>query len=109
MQKKSIDRIAAMSSVIAPLRAEPVIMVDDASTTDESLDRFKCGICFDCIDDPVGCGTCVYRFCRKCLEQVSGSSGPTGTPRREPRRCPRRCPTCRVIFTEMQPDTALQE
>ena len=35
-----------------------------------ALDEFECKICFEILHEPRGCGSCINRFCKECLEQV---------------------------------------
>ncbi|CAB9499528.1 TRAF-type zinc finger [Seminavis robusta] len=65
-------------------------------------DAFKCSICYDIMNDPVGCGKCAARFCFACLRRVTElaliqqqqqqlqQGLPPGTNNNPPR-----CPVCR--------------
>lgn len=38
---------------------------------DDTYNPFKCGICYEIMNDPAGCGKCSARFCFSCLLRVS--------------------------------------
>ncbi|VEU39269.1 unnamed protein product [Pseudo-nitzschia multistriata] len=59
-------------------------------------ERFKCGICYEYMDDPVGCGKCSSRFCRACLQRVIDSD-------RENQQVTK-CPVCRCECDAAVPD-----
>lgn len=67
---------------------------------DPSLKKFECAICFEYLNQPVGCGSssCPYRFCKKCLQrtvlqdlQRSSASNPQQQPTAK-------CPHCRTVI-----------
>ena len=71
------------------------------SYDDEKFKIYECGICFDIMDTPVGCGgSCQTRFCRLCLEHVAKQGGRNA-----------KCSHCRTPFTlqSIQVDEALQQ
>ena len=59
-------------------------------------ERYKCEICYEYSNDPVGCGKCASRFCRACLQRVYDSD--------KQKQKPTRCPVCRCEYDEMVPD-----
>ena len=38
---------------------------------DDKYNAFKCAICYEIMDEPVGCGKCSARFCVSCLQRVA--------------------------------------
>jgi hypothetical protein len=70
---------------------------------DEHLERFKCAICYDFLDQPVSCGTCSGRFCQTCLQQVLQPQLPTHSNV----QVTAKCPTCRASFSTGIPDPTL--
>ena len=60
------------------------------------LERYKCEICYEYINDPVGCGKCASRFCRTCLQKVYDSD--------IQKQQTTKCPVCRCEYSEMVPD-----
>ena len=78
---------------------------------DERQDKFKCTICLEFMERPVGCGNskCGSRFCEKCLKRVvdSGSTPGEGI---STATTEQKCPTCRTFFTQanITPDSPLQ-
>ena len=74
------------------------------TTTEEEVDppdyeRFKCEICYEYLNEPVGCGKCSSRFCRSCLQRVYESD-------KERNQKPR-CPVCRCEYDKMVPDAGM--
>ena len=59
-------------------------------------DQYKCQICYEYLNDPVGCGKCASRFCRGCLQRVYDSD--------KQKKQPTKCPVCRCEYNEMVPD-----
>jgi hypothetical protein len=59
-------------------------------------ERYKCQICYEYLNDPVGCGKCASRFCRACLQRVYESD------RQKQQRT--KCPVCRCEYDEIVPD-----
>lgn len=100
---------------LRPLVAEPVPEngANDTSHTsdahdDEEFAIFKCDICYDFMNDPVGCPsqTCNSRFCFSCLEKVfKQAAKPTG---RSATQLPK-CPMCRTEFATIIRDGAFRE
>lgn len=70
-----------------------------ATTTLTDLDQYKCSICYDYMDIPVGCGLCSGRFCKDCLDQVIQSNNVSSI----------KCPTCRSEFVNPVVDTNLSK
>eukprot|EP00537_Pseudo-nitzschia_pungens_P007740 CAMPEP_0172364922 /NCGR_PEP_ID=MMETSP1060-20121228/7943_1 /TAXON_ID=37318 /ORGANISM="Pseudo-nitzschia pungens, Strain cf. cingulata" /LENGTH=820 /DNA_ID=CAMNT_0013088051 /DNA_START=61 /DNA_END=2523 /DNA_ORIENTATION=+ len=62
-------------------------------------ERFKCQICYEYMNDPVGCGKCSSRFCRACLQRVFDSD-------RQNEQLTR-CPVCRCEYDRVVPDREL--
>ena len=65
---------------VDPLENQPVPLpidsnVAETATTEEEEDyqRFTCEICYEFLNEPVGCGSCSSRFCRSCLQRVYDS------------------------------------
>jgi len=65
----------------------------------EDYEKFKCAICYEYLNDPVGCGKCASRFCRGCLQRVYDSD--------KQKQQPAKCPMCRCEYNEMVPDLEL--
>lgn len=59
-------------------------------------DRYKCEICYEYLNEPVGCGNCASRFCRACLQRVYDSD--------KQKKQPTKCPVCRCEYKTMVPD-----
>ena len=77
----------------------------------ENEEDFKCNICLEYLEHPVGCGHCVSRFCRSCLERSNMS-------RRNPLQLRENvnqsdnqlqniCPACRQEYEFVVPDVDL--
>eukprot|EP00980_Cylindrotheca_fusiformis_P004689 scaffold992_cov116-Cylindrotheca_fusiformis.AAC.24 len=81
-------RMARVEPLVPELVNERIIEEDDDNDDADQLERFKCVICLEFMDDPAGCGKCSSRFCHACLSRFvrSGSH----------REGKARCPTCRV-------------
>jgi len=81
---------AAVSSRITLPRLQPQVLPeaqqewnDDLQNTSDSNSNnnngsssddhasFKCDICYEIMNDPVGCGKCSARFCSTCLQRVA--------------------------------------
>eukprot|EP00536_Pseudo-nitzschia_multiseries_P013308 jgi/Psemu1/327137/estExt_fgenesh1_pg.C_5590002 len=62
-------------------------------------EQFKCQICYEYMNDPVGCGKCSSRFCRACLQRVLDSD-------RQNQQITR-CPVCRCEYDRVVPDQRL--
>ena len=73
---------------LVPLRPQPIHdPTPNPTDSIESLNRFKCEICYEFMKDPAGCGKCSSRFCFSCLDRVMKDTN--GNPERK-------CPVCRV-------------
>ncbi len=90
---------------LPPLVPQPVSSTSATSNShdDEALTRFKCMLCYEFMNDPVGCpsATCSSRFCYKCLVRAARESS-RGVPGAKPK-----CPTCRVEFSRIVRDAEL--
>lgn len=64
-------------------------------------ERYKCEICYEYLNDPVGCGKCASRFCRTCLARVYDSD--------KQKQQPTKCPVCRCEYEEAVPDLQLYD
>jgi len=73
----------------------------------QDLEHFKCSICYDYLDHPVGCGQCSGRFCETCLYQVLGQP-PQAASNNSNSNQPPKCPTCRAPFNSAVPDRDLR-
>mmetsp|Transcript_3232 Transcript_3232/g.7364 ORF Transcript_3232/g.7364 Transcript_3232/m.7364 type:complete len:831 (-) Transcript_3232:87-2579(-) len=62
-------------------------------------ERYKCEICYEYMNDPVGCGKCSSRFCRKCLQKVFDSD--------QQKQQVTKCPVCRCEYEQLVPDVEL--
>ena len=83
-----------------------------------ALDEFECKICFEILHEPRGCGNCINRFCKECLEQVwktgagramNIAAANLDASRIDQARKSGRCPCCRAPFslTDMVADEDL--
>ena len=43
----------------------------EGSDADDKYNAFKCAVCYEIMDEPVGCGKCSARFCFSCLQRVA--------------------------------------
>lgn len=95
---------------IDPLMPQPV---QDMSSNqngvveDESWSKYKCAICCEFMNDPVGCGNCASRFCHACLNRVAAGAAAANNINNSS-SLPK-CPTCRVEFRFMVRDVALKD
>lgn len=104
---------------LQPLRPTPVLTPRSSAASqhsdddDESLNRFKCTVCYEFMKDPVGCPstTCSSRFCRHCFVRAARESSNNTTQQRQSPSTgiKAKCPTCRVEFTHYVPDEALKK
>jgi hypothetical protein len=86
---------------VDPLTPQPVHGSAPAATDGDSWDRFKCIICLEFMNDPVGCGNCASRFCHSCLSRFVKDASRNGKPK---------CPTCRVEMNSgLVPDDDLKK
>ena len=82
--------------------------------------KYRCSICFEFMNHPVGCGNCNTRFCLQCLTKVlqyhrrSQTNTTTATTSRHNNnnnnnnnQSNAKCPTCRVEFEHPHPDIEL--
>jgi len=89
---------------VEPLTPQPV-PPSSLNTTNEQeedspgFERFKCEICYEYLNKPVGCGRCSSRFCRACLQRVYESD--------QQRQHSPRCPVCRCEYDQMAPDEGI--
>ena len=79
----------------------------DNNNDKQDLEHFKCSICYDYLDHPVGCGQCSGRFCETCLHQVIGQHPQAASNNSNSNQSPK-CPTCRAPFTSAVPDRDLR-
>lgn len=56
---------------------------------------FRCLQCADFLKEPVSCGSCSARFCRRCVENLPKTT------------IFQKCPACRSLFSEAKPDHLL--
>jgi len=90
----------------------------DVSATDTSQpdndehNLFKCNICYEIMQDPVGCGKCSARFCYSCLQRVAELSRQPQHPHLpSQQQTEPRCPVCRSVMSmdEVHRDPALRQ
>jgi len=63
------------------------------------MKRFECAICFEYMDDPVGCGSCQHRVCQSCLHRVLREETNNRPPQSTDPPKSAKCPHCRSFFT----------
>ena len=100
------SNIPLFSSRFSPLNAlEPQPLPPNAyaeMSENQVEEKFKCGICLEYLEKPVGCGNCTSRFCEACLTKHTISTGTQQS------SC-HICPTCRQNFDTMVPDDDLSK
>jgi hypothetical protein len=74
---------------------------EDQPAVDSDLERFRCPICFEFMDQPHGCGHCTGRFCKDCLQKHMRNRGNT------PGLSSPSCPLCRKEMDGAHFDAAL--
>ena len=102
---------------LRPLQARslPIVLVPN----NKEEESYKCGICLSYLEYPVGCGHCLNRFCRKCLEKAkqrqqavanaTGSNSNNNDPNQDSNQDQNnKCPCCRQNFELVVPDIELQ-
>ena len=113
---------AGRRTQLQPLTPQPVHDSSSPSPLDDDqYSKYKCVICMELLNRPVGCGNCASRFCHSCLSRYvlesqrnqaiqsnsnnngNNGNGSNGMP-------PVKCPACRVGMTAgLVPDKELEE
>ena len=97
-QPLSASVTSSRNQTAANLRGDSTIQNERVEDPPE-FERYKCEICYEYMNDPVGCGKCASRFCRACLQRVHDSD--------VQKQQPTKCPVCRCEYTEMVSDDSL--
>ena len=102
---------------LRPLQPQPLPLSEYSSIsgsngiTNEEEEKYKCSICLEYLEIPVGCGNCVNRFCFKCLEKTktpaiaSGANNNGANNNNQDQK--NNCPCCRQHFESPFADTEL--
>ena len=57
---------------LPPLQPQPLPHSRPTTAVEDNpqLKKYECAICFEYLNQPVGCGSCPVRFCKSCLERA---------------------------------------
>jgi len=72
---------------------------DAAQPSAKDMKKFECAICYEYMENPVGCGSCDTRFCKSCLQRVLRQAIDDRPPQSTDPPNSAKCPHCRSFFS----------